>query len=83
VWARLEGEQQSRPAMMNIGNRPTFDGHRQTLEVNILDFDGNLYGQTLNISFVTRLREERRFDSPEALVAQLEMDKEQVKQLLE
>jgi riboflavin kinase/FMN adenylyltransferase len=50
--------------------------------VNILDFNGNLYGQTVNISFVARLREERRFDSPEALVAQLEMDKKQVIQLL-
>jgi riboflavin kinase/FMN adenylyltransferase len=81
VWAQLESEQQLRPAMMNIGHRPTFDGHQQTLEVNILDFSGNLYGQTLNISFVARLREERRFDSPEALVAQLEIDKKQVKQL--
>ena len=36
VWAQLEGEQQLRAAMMNIGSRPTFDGHRQTLEVNIL-----------------------------------------------
>ena len=82
VWAQLEGEQQTRAAMMNIGRRPTFDGHKQTLEVNILDFNGNLYGQLVNIAFVDRLREERRFDSPEALVAQLEMDKEQVKQLL-
>ena len=82
VWAQLEGEQQLRAAMMNIGSRPTFDGHRQTLEVNILDFNGDLYGQTVCITFVVRLREERRFDSPEALVAQLEMDKEQVKQLL-
>ena len=82
VWAQLEGEQQLRPAMMNIGHRPTFDGHQQTLEVNIFDFNENLYGQTLSISFVARLREERRFDSPEALVAQLEKDKEQVKQLL-
>lgn len=81
VWAQLEGEEQLRAAMMNIGSRPTFDGHKQTLEVNILDFNGDLYGQMVRIMFVARLREERRFDSPEALVAQLEMDKEQVKQL--
>ena len=67
---------------MNIGNRPTFDGHRQTLEVNILDFDGDLYGQTLRVSLVSRLRAERRFESPEALRAQLVMDKEQVKEIL-
>ena len=82
VWAQLEGEQQLRAAMMNIGHRPTFDGHKQTLEVNILDFNGDLYGQMVNISFVARLREERRFDSPDTLVAQLERDEKQVKQLL-
>ena len=68
--------------MMNIGHRPTFDGHRQTLEVNILDFDGDLYGQTVCVSFVSRLRAERRFESPEALTAQLVMDKAQVKDIL-
>ena len=52
--------------MMNIGTRPTFDGRNLTLEVNILDFNGNLYGQAVTITFVRRLREERRFDSPEA-----------------
>ena len=82
VWTTLEGEQQPRAAMMNIGNRPTFHGHRQTLEVNILDFMGDLYGQTMTVSFVERLRAERRFDSPEALAVQLEADKEQVKQIL-
>ena len=82
VWTTLEGEQQPRAAMMNIGNRPTFHGHRQTLEVNILDFKGDLYGQTMCVSFVERLRAERRFDSPEALAVQLEADKEQVKQIL-
>ena len=82
VWATIEGEQQPRAAMMNIGNRPTFHGHRQTLEVNILDFEGDLYGQVMTVSFVERLRAERRFDSPEALAVQLEADKEQVKQIL-
>lgn len=82
VWTTLEGEQQPRAAMMNIGNRPTFHGRRQTLEVNILDFTGDLYGQTMTVSFVERLRAERRFDSPEALAAQLEADKKQVKEIL-
>lgn len=82
VWATLEGEQKPRAAMMNIGNRPTFHGNRQTLEVNIFDFDGDLYGQRVNVSFVKRLREERYFDSPEALASQLKTDKEQVKDIL-
>ena len=81
VWATLE-DGQRRAAMMNIGMRPTFEGKRQTLEVNILDFEGNLYGQQVTIAFVTRLREEQRFSSPEALVAQLKEDKERVRKIL-
>ena len=82
VWAMLDGEQSPRPAMMNIGMRPTFDGHHQTLEVNILGFDGNLYGQTIQVTFVERLRDERKFDSPEALAAQLERDRDRVNEIL-
>lgn len=82
VWAMIDGEETPRAAMMNIGNRPTFHGNRQTLEVNILDFEGDLYGQTVSITFVKRLREERKFDSVEALVAQLQKDKEQVIHIL-
>jgi riboflavin kinase/FMN adenylyltransferase len=70
-----------KPAMMNIGTRPTFDGQKQTLEVNIFDFDGDLYGKQIAVDFIQRLRDERRFDSPEALVAQLEKDKQQVEQI--
>lgn len=64
-------------AMMNIGNRPTFHGEKTTLEVNILDYSGNLYGETLAVSFVKRLREERRFESEKALMKQLEKDREE------
>lgn len=60
--------------MMNIGMRPTFDGHKQTLEVHILHFHEDLYGQPLSVEFVKRLREERRFDSMEALKEQLKQD---------
>lgn len=81
VWATLEDGEQ-RAAMMNIGTRPTFEGKHQTLEVNILDFEGNLYGQQVTIAFVARLREEQRFDSPEALVAQLNEDKDKVRKIL-
>ena len=82
VWAYVEGESQRRPAMMNIGTRPTFDGSHQTLEVNILHFDGDLYGKKVTVSFVERLRPERRFESPEDLAAQLHRDRSQVEQLL-
>ena len=60
--------------MMNIGTRPTFGGHETTLEVHILNHHEDLYGQSLSVAFVSRLREERRFDSAEALVRQLQQD---------
>lgn len=60
--------------MMNIGTRPTFGVHHPTLEVNILDFEGDLYGQRLRIRFIERLRSEQRFESPEALATQIEKD---------
>ena len=80
VWAILGNRianpsEQRLPAMMNIGTRPTFNGSRQTLEVHILDEVGDVYGQMLTIEFVSRLRSERRFDSPEALVEQLKADR--------
>lgn len=82
VWVTLEGARQPRPAMMNIGVRPTFHGQIQTLEVNILNFEGNLYGQSVLVSFIKRLREERKFASPEALAEQLRKDEEQVTHIL-
>lgn len=60
--------------MMNIGTRPTFNGDHQTLEVHLFHFDQDLYDQQLAVSFVSRLREERRFDSREALRTQLQKD---------
>lgn len=71
-----------RPAMMNIGTRPTFSGHKTTLEVNILDFEGDLYGKRLTVHFIERLRGERRFESAEALAAQLEEDKKHALKIL-
>ena len=68
--------------MMNIGTRPTFDGHQQTLEVNIFDFDDDLYGREISVSFVQRLRDEKYFDSPEALIRQLQIDSKQAKHIL-
>jgi riboflavin kinase/FMN adenylyltransferase len=62
------------PAATNIGLRPTIDGTRYTVEVFVLDFDGDLYGQTLHVQFLSRLREERKFDGLPALVAQIQRD---------
>ncbi len=80
VWALVDGHRM--PAMMNIGTRPTFDGKQQTLEVNILSAVGNLYGQPMTVEFVGRLRAERKFESREALIAQLVHDRQTTEQLL-
>ena len=76
VWAIIGHERQA--AMMNIGMRPTFHGKQQTLEVHILKNKvGDVYGQTLTVEFVARLRSEQRFDSREALMRQLSQDREE------
>ncbi len=69
--------------MMNIGTRPTFGPHQQTLEVHIFGLQQDLYGKRLQVDFVERLRSEQRFDSIEALQAQLAKDAEQAKELLQ
>lgn len=69
--------------MMNIGTRPTFGEHQQTLEVHIFGLQQNLYGKRLRVDFVERLRSEQRFDTVEALQAQLAKDAEQAKELLQ
>jgi len=81
VHVQLENEQHLRLAMMNIGTRPTFDGHSQTLEVHIFDFDGDLYGQQLRVVFDRRIRNEMKFSSPQELARQLEKDKEEVRRI--
>ena len=63
------------PAAVSIGVRPTFQtGRAELIEAYILDFDGDLYGTTLTLRFLQRLRGERRFDTAEALVEQMHRD---------
>jgi riboflavin kinase/FMN adenylyltransferase len=65
--------------MLNIGHRPTVDnGTDRSIEVHIIGFEGNLYGSTITVSFLARLRSEVKFGSVEALAAQLEADKLQI-----
>jgi riboflavin kinase / FMN adenylyltransferase len=63
------------PTAVNVGVRPTFDTGRGLLvEAHLIGFDGDLYGQQLRISFLERLRGEKRFDSVDALVEQMQQD---------
>jgi riboflavin kinase / FMN adenylyltransferase len=69
-----------RPAAVSIGVRPTFQtGRAELIEAYLLDFDGDLYGHTLHLNFLRRLRGERRFDSAAALVEQMHRDVEQTR----
>jgi len=61
---------------MNQGPRPTFGEQIRTLEVHLFDFAGELYGETIAVDWVRRLREVQAFASREALVAQLERDRQ-------
>ncbi|HEY9737620.1 MAG TPA: bifunctional riboflavin kinase/FAD synthetase, partial [Trichocoleus sp.] len=62
------------PGVMNIGNRPTVDGTTQTIEVHLLQWSGDLYGQTLRVTLDTFLRPEKRFDSLDSLKRQIQAD---------
>jgi riboflavin kinase/FMN adenylyltransferase len=71
------------PAAVSIGVRPTFKtGRAELIEAYLLDFDGDLYGETLCLDFIARLRGERRFDTPEALIEQMRHDVAQARELL-
>jgi len=70
---------EERPGMMNIGRRPTVrEGEPRTLEVHLLDFDRDIYGTRLTVSFLRRLRDEKKFASLSDLVRQLAEDREEV-----
>lgn len=68
--------------VINIGRRPTFDGGAPSLEIHLIDFQGDLYGQCLRIYFVDRLRDEQRFSTVEALQAAVGKDIGRARQLL-
>jgi riboflavin kinase/FMN adenylyltransferase len=73
----------TRAASVSVGVRPTFGTGRALLvEAYLLDFEGDLYGEVLTIEFVERLRGEWRFESVEALVAQMQRDVERTRALL-
>lgn len=70
------------PAVVNIGVRPTFDNGYRSVEAYLLDFTEELYGETLGLSFIRRLRDEMRFADVSALVAQIRSDAEAARRLL-
>lgn len=82
VRVKLRGDALEWPAVANVGVRPTFGGERKVLEAHLLDFSGDLYRQRIRVSFVVRLREEKKFSGPEALKEQIALDCQRARECL-
>ena len=67
---------------MNIGKRPTLNGRRKTIEVHLLDFDENIYGEHIRVHLRKRLRDEQKFASVEHLYAQIKKDEQKARELI-
>jgi riboflavin kinase / FMN adenylyltransferase len=80
VEAQVEGTLYK--SMLNIGNRPTVDGTKKTVEANLFDFQGDLYNKQITVYFREYIREERKFENLEALKNQLILDQQNAKSLL-
>ncbi len=80
TWATLEGQRYM--SVCNIGVRPTVNGSHRTVEAHVIDFDGDLYGRSVELAFVYRLRDEIRFSGLQALKAQISRDRDRAALLL-
>ena len=80
AWAEVDGERHM--AAVSIGVRPTFGEHPRAIEAYLLEYQGNLYGKTMRLEFVAHLRDELKFDTVEALVAQMRDDVRTTSQIL-
>jgi riboflavin kinase/FMN adenylyltransferase len=70
------------PSATNIGIRPTFGEGEKTVETHLLNYKGDLYGKDIRVQFVQKLRDEKRFPSPEELRAQIEKDVREIEVIL-
>ncbi len=81
VWAQ-RGEQ-ILPGVANVGYNPTFDHQELSVEVHIFDFDEDIYGQSLRVHFVKRLRDEKKFSGVEELMSWIRQDMQQAREILQ
>jgi riboflavin kinase/FMN adenylyltransferase len=81
----VEVDGQRLMAVTNIGIRPTFDSDDASpiIETHLLDYSGDLYDQVIRLEFIARLRDERRFANPEALMKRIQVDIERSREILE
>ncbi len=86
-WVRRIGTEArpvgpSRPAVTNVGTRPTFEKRDLLTETHLIDFEGDLYGDRIEVAYVRRIRSEQRFPGIEALRHQIQIDVEQGRRIL-
>ena len=82
VWVRMP-DGTKKGGMLCIGHRPTVEENGKiSVEVHIFDFSGNLYGESISIDFIGKLRDERHFDSLQSLQQQLTLDAVSVKEMI-
>lgn len=83
VYIKIKAEEKLYPGMCNIGLRPTFAAKsRPVVEINIFDFGENIYGQQIDVFFVEKIREEKKFVNRSLLVTQIEKDYQQAQRIL-
>ena len=80
VWAVHKSE--TFPGVANLGWNPTFHDQKFSIEIHILNFDKDIYGEPLRVEFLERLRDEATFRGPEELIAQIKKDVEQARKIL-
>ncbi len=79
---KVKVNERTYPAMLNIGVRPTVDGKEKRMEAHLFEFDQSIYNEKVTVLFIKKLRDEKKFDSKEALTAQLAKDKKQAIKIL-
>ncbi|WP_375487721.1 bifunctional riboflavin kinase/FAD synthetase [uncultured Jatrophihabitans sp.] len=82
-WGRTAGAPPLGTAAISVGTNPTFDVRQRRVEAFVLDFDADLYGANIGVEFVARLRGMERYDGVDALVAQMALDVEQTRTLMQ
>ncbi|MGH3716256.1 MAG: bifunctional riboflavin kinase/FAD synthetase [Micromonosporaceae bacterium] len=82
AWLVRDKSDDRLPAAVSIGTNPTFAGRQRRVEAHVIDFHEDLYGEQVSLDFIARLREMRTYDTVELLVAQIERDITQTRQLL-
>jgi riboflavin kinase/FMN adenylyltransferase len=82
VRVRLDGGEEEYAGVASLGVRPMFDPPVELLEANLFDFNGDLYGRTIEVGLHHYIRPEMKFDSMEALAARMKQDAEEARRLL-